>query len=533
MLISGFDWRNPDYAAVFAKRWEVLQRIRADRTVLPGLFRVYRDNPAQFITDWGCSNDPRNLDIGLPAVVPFVLFPRQIEWVDWVMESWRARRPGVNPKSRESGISWLAISLSCTLCLFNEGMTIGFGSRKAELVDKLGDSKSLFWKAREFLSLLPEEFLGGWTQKNAPEMRILFPGTKSLMAGEGGDDIGRGARTSLYFVDEAAFLAHPEAADSSLASTTNCRIDISTARGLGGPFHRKVTEWPPERVFRLHWRDDPRKDQAWYDKQKSELDPVTLAQEVDIDFAASVEGVLIPSAWVQSAIDAHLKLGISPTGRRLASFDVADEGKDNCASAFSHGILVEHVEEWSGKGSDPFKSTLRVIDACEVRDIESFKYDADGMGANVRGDTRVINEERARQHRREIPCEAFRGSDAVFNPDGQDVKGRKNKDYFQNRKAQAGFALARRFMLTHRWVAEGQSCHPDEVISLSSAIPCLSRLTAELSQPTYSLNTLGKVSINKAPDGTRSPNLYDAVMILFGRAVRAPMVIAEDALVGI
>jgi hypothetical protein len=33
-----------------------------------------------------------------------------------------------------------------------------------------------------------------------------------------------------------------------------------------------------------------------------------LAQEVDIDYAASVEGVLIPSAWVQAAVDAHIKL---------------------------------------------------------------------------------------------------------------------------------------------------------------------------------------------------------------------------------
>jgi hypothetical protein len=43
-----------------------------------------------------------------------------------------------------------------------------------------------------------------------------------------------------------------------------------------------------------------------------------LAQEVDIDYAASVEGVLIPSVWVQAAIDAHLKLNIEPTGDRIA-----------------------------------------------------------------------------------------------------------------------------------------------------------------------------------------------------------------------
>jgi hypothetical protein len=37
----------------------------------------------------------------------------------------------------------------------------------------------------------------------------------------------------------------------------------------------------------------------------------------------------------------------------------------------------------------------------------------------------------------------------------------------------------------------------------------------ELSQPTYSINSVGKILIDKAPAGMRSPNLADAVMIAF------------------
>ncbi len=42
-------------------------------------------------------------------------------------------------------------------------------------------------------------------------------------------------------------------------------------------------------------------------------------------------------------------------------------------------------------------------------------YDADGLGASVRGDARVINE------KRKFPIEfiAFRGSGAVLNPDDE------------------------------------------------------------------------------------------------------------------
>ena len=532
MLVEGFDWKKPNYSAVFAERFRVLREMQADPTIVPGLRRYYRDNPTQFITDWGCTADPRNVEIGLPVVVPFLLFPRQVEWCDWVIDSWRNRRPGVTPKSRELGVSWLAIALSCTLCLFNEDMVIGFGSRKAELVDKLGDPKSLFWKAREFLSLLPKEFSGGFARSDAPEMRIKFRQTRSTMIGEGGDDIGRGNRTSLYIVDEAAHLAHPEVAEASLSSTTNCRIDIGTANGLGGPFHRKVTTWPKERVFIFHWRSDPRKDQAWYEDQCSKLDATVIAQEIDIDFAASVSGVVIPSGWVQAAIDAHVVLGLEPTGRRQAALDLADEGKDTVAYVQGHGVVVQRIEEWSGKGSHLYATTQRAFRHCDEDGVTLLKYDGDGLGAALRGDAVAINALRE-PPLVQIAVEAFRGSSAVQDPDREDVKGRKNKDYFMNRKAQAWFSLRRRFEATFKAVRLGLPYDPSEIISLSSTMPLLSKLAAELSQPTYGENTIGKMVINKAPEGTTSPNLADSLMILLGIGQRPPMVISDDAMVGL
>ena len=60
------------------------------------------------------------------------------------------------------------------------------------------------------------------------------------------------------------------------------------------------------------------------------------------------------------------------------------------------------------------------------------------------------------------------------------------------------------------------------IISISSAIPAQVRnkLTAELSQPTWGPNTIGKMVVNKKPDGSKSPNLADSVMMLFGAARR-------------
>lgn len=541
--MTTFDFRNPDYFSVFAERGKRLRYLRAfdlppgddrksesDRR-LGRMTTWYRDNPADFINDWGCTSDPRNADVGLPVVIPFILMPKQREWVEWTVDHWRQRRPGLSEKSRDCGLSWLSVALADTLCLFLDDMTIGFGSRKEEYVDKIGHPKSLFWKARKFLEELPAEWRGGFvTKRDSAHMRLSFPRTGSTITGEAGDNIGRGDRAAIYFVDESAFLERPALVEASLSQTTNCRIDISSANGLANPFAEKRHSGKFD-VFTFHWRDDPRKDEAWYAKQCEELDPVTVAQEIDINYAASVEGVLIPSAWIEAAIDAHIKLGIAPTGPRRAALDVADEGKDLNALIIGQGIVIERADEWSGKGSDIFATTDKAFDICDEEGVDDLKFDSDGVGADVRGNARVINERRAAQDRKPINVSAFRGSAGVFNPNGEDVPGRKNEDFFMNRKAQSWWNLRRRFYATWRAVTQGFADYdPDELISLSSKMPALGKVRMELAQPTYAKNSIGKIVVDKTPDGVRSPNYGDGVMIFYGVAKRPPIVIAEETL---
>jgi phage terminase large subunit len=47
-------------------------------------------------------------------------------------------------------------------------------------------------------------------------------------------------------------------------------------------------------------------------------------------------------------------------------------------------------------------------------------------------------------------------------------------------------------------------------------MPELRKVVQELSQPTYTLSTAGKMVVDKTPEGMRSPNYADAIMI--GRA---------------
>jgi hypothetical protein len=517
-----FDFKNPDYTAVYEWRMERLQRIRANPGALPALRQFYRDNPAQFIIDWGMTTDPRNIDYGLPVTIPFLLFPKQEEWVQWIMERGERMENGITEKSREMGLSWTSIGLACTLCLFNKEMVIGFGSRKEEYVDSIGNPKALFWKARKFIEMLPVDFRGSWAEKkHAAYMRVEFPDTGSVITGEAGDNIGRGDRTSKYFVDESAFLLHPMLVDAALSQTTRCRIDLSSVNGMSNPFAQKRHSGKIP-VFTFHWRSDPRKDQAWYDKEVAKIDnPVIVAQELDLNYQASAEGVLIPSEWVQAAIDAHVVLGIEPTGKRMGALDIADEGRDKNAFASRHGFLLEDVEEWSGTGSDIFSTVQKAFTFCDERNLEDFRFDEDGLGAGARGDSRVINEQRQPQRQRQIFVTPFRGSGAVFDPDDEAVRGdngqagRLNKDFFANAKAQSWWALRTRFQKTYRAVVEKMPYNPDDIISISSAMKNKDKLIMELSQPTFSINGVGKIVVDKQPDGTKSPNLGDATMIAY------------------
>lgn len=542
------DWKNPDYAAIVHKRMAMLRWLRERPDELPALKQYYRAHPADFISDWGVTFDPRNADVGRPTIVPFVLFPRQREWVEFVIRKWRAREPAITEKSRDMGISWLAMSLSCTICLFEEGVAIGVGSRKAEYVDKVGTMKPLLPKGRMFMEHLPKEFRGEWQSwRDAPTMRITFPATGSIIGGEGGDDIGRGDRTSIYFVDEAAHIEHPELVDASLSQTTNCRIDMSSVNGSNNSFAKRRHAGKIE-VFIFDWHDDPRKDDAWYAKMCEEHDEVTVAQEIDRDYHASVHGIVIPGAWVRSAIDALRKLGIAPTGERRLAFDVADEGVDKNAWVGATGVQIDFLDLASGKGGDIFASVEHTFEVCDREGYRKFRYDSDGLGAGVRGDARVVNEKRAHANAPQITAEGFRGSEAVLNPEGivegtigrEGDKGRSNQDYFANRKAQMWWSLRRRFQLTHRWVQavasgdrlliEKARCDPDKIISLHPKMPLLQQLVAELSQPTYAVNGVGKIVINKKPDGMPSPNLGDGAMIVMAEGDLPPVLVSAGIL---
>lgn len=337
--MTDFDWKKPNYDEIYKERGKRLEKIRKEG-LAKALKSFYKEHPVEFICDWGMLAEPRNAAVGLPTRMPFVMFPKQKEFIAWLHERWLSGEDGIVEKSRDMGVSWLCVAFSVWMYLFYPGISAGFGSRKEDYVDKTGEPASLFWKARYFISMLPREFRpsGYEEKKHTLSMRILNPENDSSIVGEAGDNIGRGNRTAIYFVDEFAHIDHDELVEAALSETSNCKIYVSTPKGNANMFARKRFGGKHP-VFTFSWHDDPRKDQAWYEAKKAKADdPVIIAQELDLDYNASTGDSWIPGELI-SAGQLIKPTDIEVIGQWMVGVDAAHFGDDESVLHFRRGRL--------------------------------------------------------------------------------------------------------------------------------------------------------------------------------------------------
>lgn len=387
MAPDNFDWRNPDYDPIFRERERRIKDIRSPEGIkkgmLAGLKNHYKDNPSDFISHWGMTSDPRNAEVGRPVNVPFLLFPKQREYIDWLFDRWKGREDGVTEKCRDAGVSWLCVAFGVWMFTFYGESVVGFGSRKEEYVDKLGDPKSLFWKVRAFIAGLPKEFRpAGYNEKeHAPFMRILNPENGASIIGEAGDNIGRGNRTSIYFKDESAFYERPDAIDAALSQTSNCKQDVSTPNGAGNPFYKKAKGGKIKK-FVFDWRDDPRKDDAWYAKQCETLEPHIVAQEIDRNYEASVVNAFIAGDIVDDA-QRRGPANFPMTGKLRVGVDPARFGNDKFAVTIRRGRVVLKMAETQNLDSIQGAAWVKSLIEPYGERPEQIAVDEIGVGAGV------------------------------------------------------------------------------------------------------------------------------------------------------
>jgi hypothetical protein len=547
--LSKNEW-PPDYKSVIAWKIQAINSMRENKGGLAGHRDYYRSRPVEWINHWGVTYDPRLSGTGKPTRMPFVMFKRQEEFVEALHQAVVEQVPLLTEKSRDVGATWLCCAFSIWLWLYWDGAAIGWGSRKKELVDKLGDPSSIFEKMRILLRFLPENFMPkGWNPDiHSTFMKIMNPETGAVITGEVGDNIGRGGRTLVYFKDESAHYEHPESVEASLGYNTRVQVDVSSVNGPATVFQRKRDAgkiWTPgssmsrdaTNVFIFDWSDHPEKTVDWYQRERALKRAEGLehifAQEVDRNPSAAVLGTLIEIDWVRAAVGAAERLGIKDGGNWVAGLDVADGDLptgDRNGLIGRQGIRLRVAQEWGDR--DPGVTTRRTIAEVEPFRPVVVQYDCVGVGAAVKAEyNRLVDDNLVSKAIRFVPWSA--GSSPLYperRMNERDPASPKNEDFFANLKAQGWWMLRQRFINTFRALTEANyTWDPDEIISIDPDLPLLQQLMKELTQPTFAKNTSMKIVVNKTPDGQRSPNLGDATMQCYWPADQGPMRISPEA----
>lgn len=226
------------------------------------------------------------------------------------------------------------------------------------------------------------------------------------------------------------------------------------------------------------------------------------------------DAAIIKRGWLDSCVDAHIKLGIPVEGKRRIGFDIADDGGDLNAIVAIHGQLCHRIEKWKGLEDQLLQSCSRTYRLARELGAE-IDYDSIGVGASAGSHFMALNE----QENANVIYRKFNAGSRVLNPDREYMPGVKNKDQFENLKAQAWFAVSDRIRRTHMAVTQGEEIDPSDVISISSECENLAGLLAELSTPHKDYSPSGKSKVESKKDlakrDVKSPNMADAFIMAY------------------
>lgn len=463
-------------------------------------FLSKRENIIHMLSDWSWTYDPRLVNIGLPTFIPFIPLKKQIKMIEFIYDLYLKRDRGLIEKSREVGATWIVCAVYLHEWRWSKGFSGGIGSNKFENVDKKDKTDSVFVKIRQLLYGMPSWWMPpGFDAKKDDKVGLLvnrYMG--STITGEGGDDIGRSGRKSIYVVDEAAHTEHPEDIDKALSDTTECQIDLSSVVGMNH-FGRKRHSGRVK-VFTFHWKDDPRKGEAWYEKKKQEHTKETVAQEVDIDYQSSNPGAIIKKEWCMAAIE----LNLEPTFPPSAGFDVAAGGENKSALYFAMGPVARGGTLDIENGITLSKI---VVEQCEKAAVSHLNYDVDGVGHVVKSTLETIDD-------LDFPCYGINSGGKVSEFFYEELN-KDAKQAFANLNAEMFYRLMRRFEKTYEHVMGIRKYPEEELID----IPNDMELVTQLCSVTREASDNGKFKIKSKrkmiADGYASPDQADALKFAY------------------
>lgn len=236
---------------------------------------------------------------------------------------------------------------------------------------------------------------------------------------------------------------------------------------------------------------------------------------------------VIKSTWVDAAIDAHLLIPEIAQGQHFMGYDIADDGKDKCATVIRKGGMAFEVDEWDGKEDELLKSTTRAYRSA-LKYGAHINYDCIGVGASA--GAQIIQLNNQQQSTNSLGFAKFNAGGKVIRPTAIYEHKIKNEDFFSNLKAQAWWLVADRFRLTYQVVnalkegKEPPKFKPDDLISICSKTQKLQQLQMELCIPMRDFDNNGRVKVESKKDLSKrdvpSPNIADAFIMAYAPVTR-------------
>ena len=286
---------------------------------------------------------------------------------------------------------------------------------------------------------------------------------------------------------------------------------------LDETYQRFVVNTPPDTyLVKVNWDDNP-----WFPIElKNEMenlyesDPVKARHIWGGEPVGDSEYAIINPVWIEAAIDAHIKLGFDPSGRKVIGYDIADNGGDTNARCYAHGSVVYDCIEWHGELDGILKSCKLVYGEASRTGSEII-YDSVGVGASAGGKFNELNN----SLNGSIKHGKFVAGGKVANPTRKYTTDKTNADMFSNAKAQAWWYVADRFRNTYDAVTNGTKYPEDALISISSKCGNLASMCAELSRPRVDYDGNDRVKVESKKDMKKrdipSPNMADALIMCF------------------
>ena len=468
-----------------------------------------RAEPVFFINSFCWTYDPR-----FKMKLPMVLWARQRAYIEFVEAQVEAGEEFVTEKSRDVGVTYMHAAMAVHYWRFEPGYKTTFCANKLDLVDKRGNPDSIFEKIRRIVDDLPRwvKPAGFRMAKCAKECLLINPENGNVISGEGGDNAGRGGRATLYVVDEAAHVDRADSVNSATSATARCRGWTSSVNGNGNLFYRFAHDGD-RAVFRFHWRDDPRKNEAWAAKKRRDLTPEVFAQEYDLDYGASITGLAIPMRWVDAARDLYRRFPEAVAGYQqrqgICGVDVGG-GKAECVAIPKWGPVIGRPV--TRLDPDSMKVGAWVSDVARTTRCGRVNYDAPGVGFALGS---ILNAMAT------VQLDICAVNTGMPPTQRQWPDGRTSQEKYVNLKAELWMRAREAFnksWLRLRFLdgdSEGIDYPDDEVIFLADD----DELARQLSTPKRFQNEAGKIMLETkdqlAKRGIPSPDRADAAILAF------------------